>query len=251
MAGLDHQDPGRDGGFGRDVGFEAPSSRGHIAAPHGAELRRVILFELRRNGPTSPDQLARRAGSSRSGVLQQLRAMEIAGVVSRQTVRHGVGRPRHLYDVTPDAQGQFPSNYDGLATDILTAVQAVGGEILVEDVFEARRRQLHERVAARLADRLPATASLADRVHELAMVQDELGYLCHAAIEPDGETFRLSEHNCAIYQVAKAHPSACQAEVELFRDVLGAEVVRVSHITSGDRSCSYLIAESAPSTVSR
>ena len=56
----------------------------------------------------SPDQLAARLGASRTGVLQQLRALEAAGLVSRQTVRHGVGRPRHLYDVTPDAQDLVP-----------------------------------------------------------------------------------------------------------------------------------------------
>ena len=31
-----------------------------------------------------------------------------------QAERHGVGRPRHLYDVTPDAQDLFPADYDGL-----------------------------------------------------------------------------------------------------------------------------------------
>jgi predicted ArsR family transcriptional regulator len=204
-----------------------------------------MLFELRRNGPTSPDELARRAGASRTAVLQQLRAMELTGLVCRQTMRHGVGRPRHLYDVTPDAQDMFPSNYDGLATDVLAAIREVGGDALVDDVFEARRRQIRARVTARLEERLPNGGSLAERVRELAIVQDEQGYLCQATIEPDGRMFRLSEHNCAIYDVAIAHPSACRAEVELFQDVLGADVVRVNHIAAGDRCCTYEITESA------
>ena len=210
------------------------------------DLRQSILHDLRRNGPTSPDALSRRVGASRTGVLQQLRALEVAGLVSRQTVRHGVGRPRHVFDVTPTAQGLFPASYDRLATDMLAAMAAVGGDALVAKVFDARRLALHERVAGRLAARLPADAPLADRVRELAVVQDEQGYLCHATIEPDGATFRLSEHNCAIYQVALAHPSACRAEEELFREVLQADVVRESHIAAGDRCCSYRITEKAP-----
>ena len=89
------------------------------------------------DGPSSPDQLATRLGASRTGVLQQLRALEDAHLVSRQTVKHGVGRPRHLYDVTPDAQDLFPSTYDALASGLLSAIVAVGGEELIEEVFAA------------------------------------------------------------------------------------------------------------------
>jgi predicted ArsR family transcriptional regulator len=238
MAGLDRLEGDRAAASDR----LAPHRRLSVQA---ADLRHAILNDLRRNGPLSPDQLARRAGTSRTGILQQLRAMELAGLVSRQSVRHGVGRPRHLYDVTDDAQGLFPSNYDGLATDMLAAIETVGGDDLVRQVFDARRSQIRERVTSRLAERLTDEASLADRVRELAVIQDEQGYLCHSTIEQDGQTFRLSEHNCAIYQVAQQHPSACEAEVELFREVLDADVVRVSHIMAGDRCCSYEVRRSS------
>ena len=52
---------------------------------------------------------------------------------------------------------------------------------------------------------------------------------------------RLREHNCAIYRVASTQPAACAAELALFRDVLGTEVVRESHIAAGDRCCTYRI----------
>jgi len=35
----------------------------------------------------------------------------------------------------------------------------------------------------------------------------------------------LVEHNCAIYHVAEGSPAACAAELELFSEVLGADVV--------------------------
>jgi predicted ArsR family transcriptional regulator len=208
------------------------------ASPSG--LRRAILLRLRRDGPSSPDQLADRLGASRTGVLQQLRALESARLVARQTVRHGVGRPRHLYDVTADAQDLFPSNYDGLATGLLEAIGAVGGEDLIEEVFAARRRQIGERIRRRLEDRLPGEAPLVARVLELSVIQDEQGYLCETLLEPDG-TIRLLEHNCAIYHVANGTGAACQAELELFREVLDADVVRETHIASGDRCCTYRI----------
>lgn len=203
-------------------------------------LRSEILLHLRRQGPTSPDQLATAIGASRTGVLQQLRALEQTHFVSRQTVRHGVGRPRHLYDVTADAQELFPSNYDGLAAGLLAAIGAVGGEALIEQVFQARRRQIGQRVRRELDERVGPDAPLMDRVRALAVLQDEQGYLADATIDEDG-TIRLREHNCAILDVARGQPSACDAELDLFREVLGVDVVRDTHIARGDRCCSYRI----------
>ena len=75
---------------------------------------------------------------------------------------------------------------------------------------------------------------------QLAVIQDAHGYLADTILEPDG-TIRLREHNCAIYHIAKGEPSACEAELDLFRDILGADVVRETHIASGDRCCTYRI----------
>jgi predicted ArsR family transcriptional regulator len=207
-----------------------------------SSLRRDLLLRLRLDGPSSPDQLAGRLGASRTGVLQQLRALEAAHLVSRQTVRHGVGRPRHLYDVTAEAQDLFPSTYDALAAGLLAAIGAVGGDDLLDEVFAARRRQLGDRVRNQLAERTTGGAALGDRVMELAVIQAEQGYLAEATVDADG-TIRLREHNCAIYHVARATPAACEAELELFKEVLGADVVRETHIASGDRCCTYRIEE--------
>ncbi len=225
---------------GRDAARVAPApSAPPVNASPGA-LRREVLIRLRRDGPSTPDQLAAMIGASRTGVLQQLRALEATNFVRRQTVRHGVGRPRHLYELTGDAQELFPSNYDGLAEGLLAAIGAVGGQDLIEQVFRARRRQIGERVRQRLDDRLGPDAPLADRVRELAVLQDEQGYLADAVLQLDG-TIRLREHNCAILDVARGEGSACEAELAMFRDVLGVDVVRETHIASGDRCCSYRI----------
>jgi predicted ArsR family transcriptional regulator len=205
-------------------------------------LRHAILVRLRRDGPSSPEQLAAALSASRTGVLQQLRALEAARLVARQTVRHGVGRPRHIYDVTPDAQDLFPTNYDGLAASLLVAIGAVGGDDLIEQVFTARRRQLGKRIRRRIDERVGSEASLAERVRELAVIQDEQGYLCEATQSADG-IIELRECNCAIYDVARRTDAACKAELDLFRQVLGARVVRRTHIASGDRCCSYAISE--------
>ena len=221
-----------------------PASTATVAAPSASALRRAILLHLRRTGPTAPDAIAEALGSSRSGVAQQLRALDSAGLVMRTSVRHGVGRPRHVYDVTPDAQDMFPSNYDGLATGLLAAILEVGGDGLMEDVFAARRRQSETRLREQIDAALPADAPIADRVRELARLQDELGYLAEARID-DGE-IRLLEHNCAVLDVAAANPAACKAELDLFRSILGTDVERIRHIATGDRCCDYRVGPAGP-----
>jgi len=195
-------------------------------------------------GPTSPDALAAALTASRTGVLQQLHALEEARLVSHSAEKHGVGRPRHLYDVTPDAQELFPADYGGFAGGLLAAIESIGGEDLVDQVFRARRQQIRDRVRRRMAERLPEHASLEDRVRELAVIQDEGGYLAETLVGADG-SIRLREHNCAIYHVARGSSAACEAELALFRDLLGPDVIRESHIASGDRCCTYRIASSA------
>ena len=64
--------------------------------------------------PPRRPELARSAGrraSARAGPASSSSSARSRrpDLVSRQTVRHGVGRPRHLYDVTPDAQDLFPA----------------------------------------------------------------------------------------------------------------------------------------------
>jgi predicted ArsR family transcriptional regulator len=193
-------------------------------------------------GASAPDGLAARVGASRASILHRLRWLESNGSVVRQAVRHGVGRPRHLYDVTPQAQRSLPANYDGLATTLLESIAAVGGDRLVDEVFDARRRLLRDRIQARFANVLGPAPTLAARVRELAVIQDEAGYLCRATpLDGLEGPLELREANCAILGAAAGHPAACRAEIALFEEVLQAHVTRVSHIAAGDRSCTYRI----------
>ena len=224
---------------GHPAAIEAPRTAAQAA--HDG-LDRAILVALRDMGASAPDRLATRVGASRASVLQRLRWLESRGSVIRQAIRHGVGRPRHLYDVTAKAQPSLPANYDGLATTLLESIAVLGGDELVEAVFQARRRLLGERIRARFAEALGPSPSLAARVRELAVIQDESGYLCRASpIDGIEGPLELREANCAILGAAAGHPAACRAEIQLFEEVLQARVTRVTHIAAGDRSCTYRI----------
>jgi predicted ArsR family transcriptional regulator len=212
------------------------------AGQRHAPSHQALLLALRRDGPLSPDRLAAEFHLSRTAVLQQLRTLASDGLVERRSLRHGVGRPRHLYDLTERAQPLLPASYDRLAVSLLGAVLEVGGADLVGRVFEARGTVQARVIRDRLEKRGLATAPLAERARELALIQSEQGYVCEL-LEDDG--LRLVEHNCPIHQVAKDAPAACEAEVRLFREALGVEVVRERHIAAGARCCEYRLLDTS------
>jgi predicted ArsR family transcriptional regulator len=255
-----------EGSNGVPAGDGGAHRRNGVDARWEGSLGRAILVRLRLDGPSSPDALATSLGVSRTGVLQQLRALEAAGLVTHAVERHGVGRPRHRYDVTTEAQDLFPSGYHTLAADLVDAIRAVGGDRLLDEVFASRRERLRQTIEDRLdagersdsvrADdgrpdgrdavagtahgRPPLAPGLEARVRQLAVVQDQHGYLAEDLVGDDG-LLRLRQHNCAIHQVASGEPAACRAELELYRELLHADVERETHIASGDRSCTYVI----------
>ena len=193
---------------GADASRVAPAPSAPPVSSSPGALRREILIRLRRDGASTPDQLAVAIGASRTGVLQQLRALEATNFVSRQTIRHGVGRPRHLYDLTGDAQELFPSNYDGLAAGLLSAIGAVGGQELIEQVFQARRRQIGDRVRRELEERIGADAPLTERVRALAVIQDEQGYLADAVLALPRPSLLVGRHIDIRVRLLRLHSNA-------------------------------------------
>ena len=95
-------------------------------------------------------------------------------------------------------------------------------------------------VRQRLAERLPADASVVERARELAVIQDEQGYLAETVLGADGvDPARRAQLRHPPRR--RGHAAACQAELELFRELLGTDVERETHIAAGDRCCTYRI----------
>ena len=194
-----------------------------------------------RSHPAGRDRVG--AGVSRSGVAQQLRALDSAGLVTRTAVRHGVGRPRHVYDVTPLAQELFPSNYDGLATGLLAAILEVGGDESSRTCSRpavARPRHGCESRSTRPSrpTRRSRTASASSPGSRTSSATSQRRRWTRT-----GSGWSSTTARCSTWR--PTNPAACQAELELFQGLLGTDVVRVSHIVSGDRCCDYRVGPAA------
>lgn len=199
------------------------------------ERRQQLVLALKRAGEARVEQLADQLGVTVSAVRQQLDGLVGEGLVTHRVERAPLGRPRHHYRLTRRAESLFPKTYGGLTNELLGYVGDANPD-LVESIFERRRNRRTEAARARLAG-----LDLGDRVAELARILDQDGYLADFEALPDG-AWRITEHNCAVLDVAERYGHACSSEIAFLRDVLpDAEVERVSHMIAGAHSCAYLV----------
>jgi predicted ArsR family transcriptional regulator len=186
------------------------------------------------------EDLSRALGVSTVAVRQHLEALEAEGLISSRSERRPIGRPRRLFHLTEAADDLFPQSYGGLAQVILEHLESTGGEELIDEVFRARRMRTEAELRPRVEGK-----DLAGRIEVLAAAQDDAGYMADWEQEPDG-SFLLQEHNCAICKIARRFPQVCDSELELIRNLTGAEVSRERHLARGDSNCAYRIRRSEP-----
>lgn len=197
--------------------------------------RDEILELLKRHGNLSVDQMAGHLSITPMGVRQHLNILEKDGLVSCQAVRRGLGRPSHLYSLTPAAREYFPQNYESFALTLLDDIQANQGDEAVGELFRRRAERLAEQFRQKVSAK-----DLKTRVSQLAQVLDEAGSMTSLEEPADG-TYVLNEHNCSILGVALQYPQACRYEKELFERILGVKVERQECQSSGQNSCRYVI----------
>jgi DeoR family suf operon transcriptional repressor len=205
-----------------------------LALPAG---RRSVLYALRRRGEATVDQLAEQLGMTVSGARQHLNALADAGLVETSELDPETpkrGRRMLVYSVTAKADSLFPKAYGELTNELLGYVADTDPEKL-DELFSMRR----ENRIASATTRLAARNDLRAKVEELTRILDEDGYL--ATWEQVGpRTYRIVEHNCAIWAVAQRYGQACTSELDFIRAVLPeATVERVQHMVAGARHCAY------------
>lgn len=197
--------------------------------------RQSILQLLRRNGEMTALELSDQLQIGAVGVRQHLALLERDGMVRIAGLRRNVGRPSHLYVLTPEAEARFPKGYDRLALEVLDYVGVVGGGDAVEQVLARRRAGLLDELTPALAGK-----SRGEQVAALATLLGDQGYMCEWEQESDG-SFVLTEYNCPIDCVARRHPQLCSQEQLLYEELLGVPVIQESTIARGSHCCRYRI----------
>ncbi|HEY1384379.1 MAG TPA: metalloregulator ArsR/SmtB family transcription factor [Dongiaceae bacterium] len=197
-----------------------------------------VLYALKAAGPQGADALARRLKVTVVAARQQLGRLLEKGLVAFEDRREGVGRPKRVWSLSEAGHAQFPDSHATVAVDLIQAVGTVFGRDGLDHVIAERERAMRHVYA----ERLKPGRSLAERARLLAEQRSEEGYMAEVKRLPDG-ALMLIENHCPICVAAKACQGFCRSELNLFREVLGADaaVERQEHILAGARRCAYRI----------
>lgn len=213
-----------------------PTTLGPVPVEETEEgTRERILRLVVEDGPISVLELARDLDLTPAGVRRHVVALEEAG---RVEVHDGVvpgsprrGRPARRWVATSRGQAALATSYEGLAAATLDFLAEIGGPDAVR-VFADRR-------AADLAARLDLApeGALLERVTDLARSLAGEGYAATVRPAPGTAAVQLCQGHCPIRDVAALHPELCEAETNLFSEVLGVHVQRLATLAAGDHVC--------------
>jgi len=216
--------------------------------PSGDGRTRVAVARLLlERGPITAAEVATELELSAPAVRRHLDAMMVDGEAqTREAPRRGPrmrGRPARLYLLTDAGRVRFGHGYDDLAVAALRYLAETGGDGAVRHFAERRAEGL---VEAR-RDEIQAAQTPTARAGKLAEALTAQGY---AATAPSGGSgAQLCQHNCPVAHVAAEFPQLCEAETELFAEVLGTHVQRLATIARGDAMCTTHVPQDLPEQV--
>ncbi len=183
--------------------------------------------------------LASRLGVSAMAVRLHLYQLVEEKLVTSQQEPRPLGRPAKLWRLTPAADELFPNAHADLTLSLIQSMREAFGEGGLDRLIAVRTRGQIEAYRALL----PAGAALRERLEALARLRAREGYMAEVKDDADG-AWLLIENHCPICAAAAACTNLCAGELQVFREVLGAEasVERIDHILAGARRCAYRVA---------
>ena len=224
-----------------------------VNAPH-ASTKQDILQHLMKQGQAAAQQLAETLDISPQATRRHLKDLEAEGLIEHQSVQTGMGRPQHIYQLSHAGRDRFPHRYNEFAVSLLDTLAETVGQDQVGSIL----RKQWERKALEYRQNL-GDGSLRQRVANLVQMRLEEGYMAEwhpvdsesdssnsNGNEAGGDRFILTEHNCAISEVAESFPSVCDNELEMFAVALPDCTVERTHwLIDGEHRCGYLIQKRA------
>jgi predicted ArsR family transcriptional regulator len=203
-----------------------------------SRTRRAIVKLLKTEGALDSAKLARKLRVTPMAVRQHLYALQEEKMVNAEERPVPLGRPAKFWKLTREADRLFPDAYAELSVALIDAVGETFGPAGVDRLLQTRlARQKRD-----YATRIDRDAPLAKKLHQLAKVRTDEGYM--AEVHPDGpKAFVFVENHCPICAAATACQGFCATEIELFQSALGpgVKISRTEHIVNGERRCAYRV----------
>lgn len=195
------------------------------------------------HGPSTAAQLAARLRLTPAAIRRHLgdllQGHHLTSSEQRVYGSRSRGRPAKVFSLTDTGRGDFYQAYDELAIDALKFLAETGGPEAVNRFAQARVAEVRER----FLDIVEANPDMS-RVEALSESLNADGYVAASLPVVSGE--QLCQQHCPVAHVAQEFPQLCQAETDLFSELLGRPVQRLATIAQGDGVCTTHVPHPRP-----
>jgi predicted ArsR family transcriptional regulator len=193
-----------------------------------------ILDTLHRKPRITVNELAEAVGINPISVRHHLNNLTAEGLIEADEERHGVGRPRLVYFLTPEGMEHFPTKYFRLTTLLLAQMKESMPGPAVAKLFS----QIAEDMAKEYADRMNGL-SMEERLDFVKDMLSREGFTVEW--EKKGGEYQIHEISCPYFQVGLAHPEVCTVDQTLISRMLALPANKVQCILNGGAYCTYVV----------
>ena len=220
-----------------------PAGPGQHATDTDASTRQRVAQSILEHGPSTAAELAGRLGLTAAAIRRHLDGLAERGLVTSREQRiygaRGRGRPAKVFELSDAGRADFYQAYDELAIAALKALAESAGQQAVTELARSRMADVEERFRGiRADDGADPDQSLTPAQALAAALSDE-GYVASTKPAVAGE--QVCQHHCPVAHVAEKFPQLCDAETEIFSQLLGTHVQRLATIAHGDGVCTTFI----------
>lgn len=195
------------------------------------ESDETLINLLRKSESAGIGELVAAMGVTATAVRQRLNRLMGAGLVRRELVREGRGRPSYRYLLTDKGLRAAGDNYADLAEVLWSEIRAIENPEV--------RHGLLERIAVKLAARSGEVSGegLEEKMHELARQMRERQVPLE--VDSSGSLPVLTVLACPYPELAMHDRSVCDMEELLLSEALGEDVQLTGCRLDGAGCCSF------------
>ena len=194
---------------------------------------------IKREGRLSLDVASERMDLAKTTLREHLLNLERDGLIRREYVRSGPGRPALEFLLTSKGNQFYPSYESSMMREFIRYLQKEDQTRLMEGFFTDFWDKRYDEAIIRMGEY--AEEQTNKRLDALAGMLEEEGFMPETSpSSPDGEII-IRECNCPFREVVKETRLPCKLEAEFYERIFGGSVERTSYIPDGDYSCTYKI----------
>ncbi|MDR0218290.1 MAG: transcriptional regulator [Enterobacteriaceae bacterium] len=195
-----------------------------------------LLMLLKTQGAMQAADAGKILGTTGEAARQQFVKLAKEGLVEGHSETRGVGRPVQLWYLTDKGNDKFPNAHAELTVQMITIIRNQLGESALDLIIQSREKEISDNYKAGME----GATGLQEKIERLVQIRCQEGYMAQYFPQEDGSILFVENH-CPICAAATICQGFCRTELNMFRNMLHAQVERTEYILNGARRCAYRI----------